>query len=334
MKKDKTIETLRGAAILLVVIGHVIGDDSNSGMGVRDDSFLRYIYYSLIEPVQMPLFTILAGWVYALKPLNNDILKPFLTKKVYRLLIPMFVVGCCYFIVQYYTPGTNDKMNLEEIWKLLFFPYTTFWYLYSLFFVFVIVTLLDVIGKMKTVSNWMIVFSISIIILLIRDLLIPYNSPNYFSYKGTLYLLPSFLLGLGLNRFKELFQNSSVLKMSVVMLIGSVLVQQLYWFNIIDVVVSKDNLFGLIIGFALTIILLKSQVKANWLIWLGGISYSIYLFHGFGTAAGRIIPLRFNINSTMIIFITSLLMGIIFPIITDKIFDRFKLTRMLFLGRY
>lgn len=57
--KDSTIETLRGAVIIMVVIGHVIGSGSDGGMKVNDDSFLRYFYDTFIASIQMPLFTFL-----------------------------------------------------------------------------------------------------------------------------------------------------------------------------------------------------------------------------------------------------------------------------------
>lgn len=334
MNKDKTIETLRGFVILLVVIGHVIGSTSDGGMKVSDDSFLRYVYYTFIDPVQMPLFTIIAGWVYSLKSLNLDSLKTFIVKKVFRLLVPMFVVGNCYFVIQYITPGTNHKEELADIWRLLFFPYTIYWYLYSLFFVFVITALIDVCGKLKGIFNWGVIFIISLISLLVRDVLIPEEVPNFLSFKGVLYLFPSFILGVGLNRFKDFFQINAIKYISVLLFIGCIIIQQLSWFKMIDIVVVKDNIFGLLIGFTGAMILLRCKTEINWMIWFGGFSYSIYLFHGFGTAAGRIIPEYMNVNSVVLIFITSLAMGTIIPIITEKILERFKLTRFLFLGKY
>lgn len=332
-KKDRTIETLRGAVILLVVVGHVIGSASDGGMRVSDDSFFRYFYDTFIDPIQMPLFTIIAGWVYSLRPPVYGNIKMFIIKKVKRILVPMLSVGICYFLVQYFTPGTNNKSDLLDLWKLLFFPYTLFWYLYSLFVVFVIVGLLDVFNKMDKLTNWFIIFVIAVIALFLRDLFIPFEAPNYLSYKGTLYLLPCFVLGVGLNRFKHLFQRKSIVYASVLLLVICIVVQQLSWFKVIDYVVHKDDFFGLFIGFTATMILLRSRLELNWLIWFGSFAYSIYLFHAFGTAAGRIIPQKLNINSTLLIFAMSLLAGVVLPIIAEKILERFKITRILFLGR-
>jgi len=333
IKKDRTIETLRGGVILLVVIGHVIGSASDGGMKVSEDSFLRYFYDTFIDPIQMPLFTILAGWVYNLKPPVYDSMKSFMTKKVLRILLPMLTVGICYFLVQYFTPGTNTKSDLLDIWKLLFFPYTLFWYLYSLFVVFVIVGIIDVFNRMDTVTNWIIIFCLAVVALLLRDLFIPFESPNFLSYKGALYLLPCFVLGVGLSRFQNVFQPKWVLYLSISLLVISVFIQQLGWFKVIDYVVHKDDVFGLFIGFTATMILIRSRLEAKWLIWFGSFAYSIYLFHAFGTAGGRIIPQKLNINSNVLIFLISLTTGVILPIIAEKILERYKITRTLFLGR-
>lgn len=331
--KDSTIETLRGAVIIMVVIGHVIGSGSDGGMKVNDDSFLRYFYDTFIASIQMPLFTILAGEVYSLKPVAHNGFKTFVSKKAMRLLVPMLTVGVCYFLLQYFTPGTNNKGDLFDLWKLVFFPYTLFWYLYSLFIVFVIVGLLDIFNKMNTVTNLLIVFSVSIIALLLRDLFIPFESPNYLSYKGALYLLPCFVLGVGLNRFKEVFQSKWVTYLSIIIIVICVGIQQLSCFKLINYVVHKDDFFCLLLGFTATILLLRSRIESGWLIWFGSFAYSIYLFHAFGTAGGRIIALKLHINSVLIIFGLSLTAGIIFPIIAEKILERSKLTRVLFLGK-
>lgn len=332
-EKDTTIETLRGAVIILVVIGHVIGSASDGGMKVSDDSFLRYFYYTFIESIQMPLFTIIAGWVYSLRPVVREKINDFILKKVLRVLVPMFVVGICYFLLQYFTPGTNNKGNLLDIWKLLVFPYTLYWYLYSLFLVFVIIAFIDSFHKMNTVNNWLIIFSISVFILLIRDSVIPYEQPNYLSYKGTMYLLPCFILGVGLNRLKAFFQGRIMKYFIPIILVLCVIIQQLSWFKVIDYTVHKDTIVGLLIGLLGTMMLLRFHLKTNCLIWFGGFAYSIYLFHAFGTAGGRIILKRFDIHSSALIFTVSLAAGLLLPIVAEKILDKFKITRMLFLGK-
>lgn len=121
--KNSHIETLRGIAILLVVIGHVIGSTPEGGMRIDFPSPWRYLYL-WIDYIQMPLFTAIAGWVYALKPVKAGSSGTFMKRKAYRLLVPMAVAATLYFLIQYITPGTNQKGNLADIWRIYVFPYT------------------------------------------------------------------------------------------------------------------------------------------------------------------------------------------------------------------
>ena len=127
--KNLSIETLRGIAILLVVVGHVIGSGPGGGMKIDFPHPLRYLYV-WIDYIQMPLFTAIAGWAYALKPFSaSSGFGSFAGKKALRLLVPMAVVGTLYFGVQYLMPGTNSKGELGQMWRIYLFPYTIYWYL-------------------------------------------------------------------------------------------------------------------------------------------------------------------------------------------------------------
>jgi len=332
IEKDLFVETLRGLAITLVVIGHVIGSASDGGMQVSDDSFLRYLYYTFIEFLQMPLFTIIAGWVYALNPIKQGNFLPFIKKKVYRILVPMIVVGVLYFLLQYFVPGTNKKGNLSEIWNLLIFPYTLYWYLYSLFLVFIVITIVDLNKLMNQISGWLIILIFSIVILLIRDHVIPVEYPNYLSYKGAIYLFPFFVLGIGLVRFRFLFQKKIFVFIITTVLVITYTIQQLAWFNIIDFPVTENNLTGLLIGITGTVFLFNLNWQSKSLVWLGAYSYSIFLFHAFGTAGGRIILKFAGINSVVLTFTLSLACGLLLPVLAHKMLNKSNLTRFVFLG--
>jgi fucose 4-O-acetylase-like acetyltransferase len=332
-EKDLTVETLRGAVIILVVIGHVIGSGSDGGMQVADDSFLRYFYYTFIEFIQMPLFAAIAGWVYSLHPVDYEKIGEFVSKKFLRILIPMFIVGASYFILQYITPGTNRKGELSEIWKLLVFPYTLFWYLYSLFIVFLVIAFLDSFKIIQTYFNWTIVFLVSLLVLSLRDKVIPIQIPNFLSFKGAIFLLPCFIFGIGLNRFKADLQSNFYTYMFFILLIISIALQQMSWFRLIDYTLDRDTGIGLLIGLSGTGVLFRLQLKSKWFVWFGQFAYSIYLFHAFGTAGGRILIQKTGVQYIPIVFIVSLIFGLGLPIIADKVLERKKITRILFLGR-
>lgn len=326
------IETLRGFAIVLVVMGHVIGSASDGGMKVSDDSFLRYLYYSF-EYLRMPLFTVISGWVYALRPAVLDNAVQFMVKKARRILIPMVFVGGLYYVVQSFVPGTNYSNSLADIWQIIIFPYTFYWYLHSLFLVFLIMALVDGSKIMNSLRGLLLVALVSILLLVYRDTLITEEFPNYFGFKGAIYLFPFFVVGVGIQRFKPFFQQKTLSWLMALILLASLLVQQLAWFGIVPYHFSETSGLGLLIGLLGTIVIFKSKLSIAPMVWIGNYAYTIFLFHSFGTSGGRIILHKLGIYNTPLIFFFSLILGLFLPIILEKGLKRYNLTRLLFLGR-
>lgn len=168
-EKNLSVETLRGIAILLVVVGHVVGSGPGGGMKIDFPHPLRYLYV-WIDYIQMPLFTAIAGWAYALKPFSaSSGFGSFVRKKALRLLVPMAAVGTLYFLVQYLMPGTNNKGELSQMWRIYVFPYTIYWYLPSLFLIFVVQWWMDSRKWMDTPGKWAVCCMAALILSRIND---------------------------------------------------------------------------------------------------------------------------------------------------------------------
>jgi glucans biosynthesis protein C len=281
----------------------------------------------------MPLFTVISGWVYALRPAGMDNLGGFAIKKVRRIILPLIFVGGAYYIIQSIVPGTNFSYDIKDIWRILIFPYTFYWYLQALFIVFLIVSVVDAFKLADTFTGWILLFAFSLGLLFARDLFIPESFPNYFGFKGGIYLLPFFVIGVGIKRFKAQFDNKIFIWTTAVILIAGLIVQQLIWYDVIQYDLSSSGGLGLLIGVTGVIICLRIHFTINWLVWMGGYAYTIYLFHSFGTSGGRIILHATGITNTTIVFFMSLLLGLFLPILIEIILDRFSVARMLFLGR-
>src|SRR5262245_49340482 len=61
-EKELAVETLRGAAIVLLVAFHAIGEFSNGGKAAGDTGFYSHFNYSL-NYLRMPLFTVISGFI-------------------------------------------------------------------------------------------------------------------------------------------------------------------------------------------------------------------------------------------------------------------------------
>ena len=240
--KNSHIETLRGIAILLVVIGHVIGSTPEGGMRIDFPSPWRYLYL-WINYIQMPLFTAIAGWVYALKPVKAGSSGTFMKRKAYRLLVPMAVAATLYFLIQYITPGTNQKGNLADIWRIYVFPYTIYWYLPSLFLMFAAIRMIDANKWMDKFGGWAICLVCAFAGLVVQKIFLSNGQiPNLFSFMGAMAQFPYFVAGVGIRRFsKQIITHKTSVALSSLAIVG-VLSLQLEWFY---PAVSKDLLYGL-----------------------------------------------------------------------------------------
>ena len=327
-EKELSIETLRGFAILFMVAGHVIGNDPGYGMKLpMEHSGWRYFYFCF-EYLRMPLFTVISGYVYSLRPVGNSTLLGFYTGKARRILLPMIFVSTIFFLTQYFVPGTNTKPNLSDWWKIYFIEYQHFYFLQAIFLVFVFIGLIDHFKLMLSIRNWLILFLITV---LIRNF-IPRFYPNVFSVSDFFSLLPFFILGCGINRFSDLFSGKSIVRPATIIFILAMLLQQFIWFSGYKMNYLEINTLSLFVACSGIIVLFYIRENIPFMSKIGYYAYGIYLFHVFGTAGSRIILWKLGVNQNIIIFSVGLFFGIVVPIIIELILEKSKITRMLFLG--
>lgn len=313
------IDTLRGLACILLVAYHVVGFNPDTGLRLHE-GFLRSINDALVF-IRMPLFTFLSGIVYAQRPFVSGEIN-FITKKVRRLILPMLTVGSIFAILQSFTPGTNS--GAIDFYTLHIKPVAHFWFVESLFIVFIFIMIcekLHLFGSFKRFF-YVLLFSLAL-----------YASPinlNYFSIAGFIYLLPYFLLGMSLVRFKYSPSVSLLLRVNLLFLLLFFLI--LLYFGYIPHLAQR-SLINLLLGGLGCVLLLTVGFKSNFLAWIGGFSYSIYLFHVFYTAASRIVLYKLDFYNVPLLFAAGLTAGLFLPILTEKILRKNRFTNVSFLGR-
>lgn len=314
------VDTLRGVACVLLVAFHVVGVDQNAGLKI-DAGIYREIN-DLLAYVRMPLFTFLSGIVYAYRPVSKNA-RAFVRGKFRRLLIPMLTVGTLFAVVQAIIPGAN--YSVENWWLLHLVPVGHFWFVESLFLIFLVMIPLEHFSVLRSLDSFAVILLISVVV---------YVSSfrfHYFSVTGAVYLFPYFLLGVAVQRFSLL--NFIGEKLGYLLLgMGSIalLVVSLRGFAI-D---GNRSLFEFGLGGVLCIALLSLRIESPSLAKIGGFSYSIYLYHVFFTAGTRIFLRNvLAVSDINILFVCSLSIGIIGPIATELFFRGANFTRVAFLGQ-
>lgn len=323
--KDAAIETLRGLALVLMVFGHVIGDTVERGLHADGHSFLRFLYF-VTQYLRMPLFTVISGFVYAMRPVDAAGARRFVAGKCRRLLLPLVSVATLAFAVKHAVPGVNRWEAWSEMWTIYVFGYDQFWFLQAIFLVFLTILLVDGSGLMKTERSWFCLMAGSV--------LVAHYSPRaeFFSIWGYEYLLPFFFLGCGLRRFPDLLAGRGPRWFVAACLLAGLGVQVLAWFGLAAVPLESTGWLGLLVGVTGTTLLLRSQSCFSPFARIGKYSFTVYLLHVFGTAGGRIVLLRLGVHAPALLILGSLTFGIAGPIMAHRLLEHYRWTRLLILG--
>lgn len=307
--KDLKIETLRGLALILMVIGHIIGDSASVGMRVPDDSVLRYLYDSLIY-IRMPLFTAISGYVYALRPVTPESrLSPFLRGKAYRIGIPLIVVSLLFFISQSLIPNTSESPELENFFSIFIYGYAHFWFLQAILVIFLIIAILE---KTNITTQYQRTLWILIGALVIPPLL-P-QATGLFSVDRAIELFPFFLLGLCICRFPGELRRRRSLRLIPVVSVLLIVIHQAYLLDIISLPSNLVNAVGVALGLCAIYTLITYRFYLRPLRFFGQYAYEVYLFHVFGTAGARIVLNKLGVYTPAPVFTLGLAAGLLLPI--------------------
>lgn len=345
-KKDNSIESLRGLAIIMVVVGHVVIELHSRGfMGAHHA--LAYITES-VSYLRMPLFTVISGYVYALRPVWPGDEPKFLSGKLRRIGWPLISCG---LIAVSYRDFRSDGVLFNEIGPQLFSVYVLqgshMWYLKALLWIFLLVMVLDGAAVMTRFRAWLTLFLLA---------LIPGAAMagserwliQLLATGNTLFILPYFLLGLGLRRFPEVLLTKRVVVPAAAVFAVGVVVQQLWLIPASDIkpgtvsgktegdwiYLEKVVIVGVGVTGTFLVMLIRRAVPG--LTWLGKQSYPIFLFHGlavFGTAAVWERVSMLPQDNVWLVFAAVSAVALIVPVLMEWAFMRTKLTRRVMLGR-
>lgn len=328
--RDAAVDSLRGIAIVLMVAGHVIGGTSAEGMNVAAESGWRYSYDLLVD-MRMPLFTAISGFVYGFRPLRDrQRFGSFLRGKSRRLLVPLLTVGTVFVVVQALAPGTNSDTTIDGIWRLYVYGLAHFWFLQSIFLIFLVVGVVEAFGLFRDPRALVL----AIVIAALASMFIRVPAVwDVFSLSGFVRLMPFFLLG----RFFSVYMRSchwggyAVLLATIILLA----VRAAVVFEWARLPALIDTAIGVLLGIAAISSLLLFRNRLSWrpLALLGYFSYGIYLLHVFGTAPTRMLLRRFGIDSEPLVFLAALAMGLLVPVLFEVTVGRLRWASWAFLGQ-
>ncbi len=214
------MNTVRGSAILLVIIGHSIFIDTGQA-----NEFFNFIF-KFIYSFHMPLFFAISGYfstkIYEIKNLKDYF--NYILKKFQRLMYPYFILS--FFAVPLKILFSSFAFRQVEIgglfWDILVLPWNNpmmhLWFLYTLFLIFSIAPLLNT-------------FNVKLVIIILTIIFIlPMHYGEYFNFDQAIRYLLFFYIGLYFNTFYAKYKDygnknfiwiASFLMLLLISIIGS-----------------------------------------------------------------------------------------------------------------
>ena len=302
MGRDVNLDTIRGFACVLLVFYHVVGVDSASGLRLPSDSGY-HILNELLAYVRMPLFTFLSGIVYSLRPATRGDTRLFAEGKLKRLLLPFIFVSLIFAAVQTLIPGTNGGLEWPQIPLVLVWPHGHLWFIAALLLVFALVGALDYWRALEKPLHMLALFVLACFLFEWR-----YGAISIFGWNRALYLLPFFVAGVMVKRFGWQWALACAF-------VGAL---------------SPDWQISLGVGFG--VMLLAVTPVISLVARLGVYSYSIYLYHVFGTAFSRIAWEKVGVLETPFLLVSGTLAGLLVPIAIHTALERIPFVSRALLG--
>ena len=263
------IDWLKGIAITLVVMGHVIGFDIYSGSDCMN-SFL----YRLIISFHMPLFVFLSGLVvnYEYKNLTSTI--KLVVKKIKTLLFPFLIVGILYVLWR----GISINRFFEDSNKF------GYWYLLTLFELYIVYYLVYSFKLLNSQLGYIVKGLIVWIILrlLTNSNLFDSNILNIFQLPQLQRFWPFFFIASFINKYhlhEKLFSNNKIYSLSLVSFLLSFTIFEYYSITVISYPLQLSAIF--IVVYIIYSIRSSDNILLRCINLFGKYSLDIYIFHYF-----------------------------------------------------
>ena len=193
-ERSVAIDFIRGIAILLVIMGHSI--EYGSGWDYfYNNRYFDSLIFKIIYSFHMPLFALVSGFLNYYSVANSRDCRHFIISKVKTLLFPVFIWSTTEYLIRIIiacAKGNTGELSFE---KYLSNMINSFWFLWALFFISIVVLCVE-----KLLHNK--VFYIFIIIILM--LVPPVGNMQYF-----LFVMPYYVVGYMFHENQEKSDGNS-----------------------------------------------------------------------------------------------------------------------------
>jgi fucose 4-O-acetylase-like acetyltransferase len=323
------VDYAKAIGIVLVVYGHVAKGLFNAGLPLNESTYRTVD--SIIYSFHMPLFFFLSG-LFFYESLIKRGWRGLFANKIDTIIYPYIIWSILQGSIEaVLSQWTNYHINFSNVLNLLWLPRAQFWFLYALFYVTLVATM--IYSKTSRKYFLHIALAASIIYLLKDAFLASIPIENILRLSPIGYILDFFCffaIGIYFNQIQNIFYRYSKIILPVSFAIFCV--TQYFFHGGYDANYTTGVATSLAITIVSIILVISlcmriSSINIRLLSLLGAYSMVIYLVHILAGSGIRIILTKFlHINDIYTHIILGCLFGIFIPILLVKVSAKLHLT--------
>lgn len=319
------LDSLKGFAIFLVVVGHVVLGYLRAGT-FSEHQWSLQLTHDLIYSFHMPLFFLISGFLYKLtwSKKNTGLLINIVNK--FLNLIPMYLLfSVVFWVFKYYGSlygniQMSDHYNFIDLFNIYITPLAYLWFLYVLIWLFVFVPILESLFK-----PLLVFISFLMLYLFLPPVEGIFKIINSIIYGGVYFTLGS-VIYIYYEHIKNIISNN-------LLIIGFI---SIFMASISFPYITEHNIFKSVCALGassfVAILFFKLKDRKCVTFWnvCGRYSLGIYILHLYFTGPLRTVFKYLFIDNIMVVLILSCIISTIAPIFIVMFFDKFKMTSWIF----
>ncbi len=326
------VDSLKGLAILCVVLGHVV-QGYIEGTTYPEANQTFYWLHNVIYAFHMPLFMMISGYVYAVAYYeNNEPDRRRIIKQVVNIAVVYVLYsvsfGLCKIAFQCYTVNETSLRDILLVWAK---PIKLYWYLYDLALFY----LLFSISSFYKASSRMILGVLAVVTVSSQ-----YVRFEWFEVSRCMYYAVFFYIGISNKKHpNKLLGNKATAILSCVM---SIILCAVFWdrnpYNRIETHIELHSIpvANAMIAFGISMFLwyLFQNVKQlsgnRILIMIGRCSLEIYVIHGVISPAFRALVSHIGFIGPYVALIVNSMLCIVIPMVFSLFCKKVGIWEILF----
>ncbi|AGH51205.1 acyltransferase 3 [Sphingomonas sp. MM-1] len=304
------INSVRGLACLLLVAFHSV-TSATEAMG-HGDRTLSLIAEQAFLSIRMPLFSMIAGCIYAMHPVAPGGYARFVRKKGWRILVPCIFTTIILILAKNML-GRRAPCDTDCMLGHLVLPYEHLWFLPAIFCVFVAAAALDVLFPQQRRRATLIALAATCLLFFS-----PLRQIQAYAIGNAFYLAPFFFGGAAIYLFRD--EITPRMARGWPWLLAATIIVYAINFTLMARGMSsgRDSLAALALGLLACGGLLIFFPRIRLLARIGVYSFTIYLYHFvFLSLANRV---GFDLFSVTAI---GIVLGLAGPILVEVAMMRF-----------